>query len=105
MQCPWYVTAHAVRKYQAAAGRHRISFDDASDELIEYAAETWRRYLADPSRRPRLTRTGVYQYRGPAPLRLALVVVMEKRDEGVKPQLVDVLPTHAGLKHGRSRQG
>jgi len=108
-ECPWYVTAHAVRRFMAIRTQslHRkgrppvpgvtLSFDDASDELIEYAAATWQRYqVADPPIEPRITRTGAYQYRGPGPLRLTLIVSMERRPEGSKPQLVDVLPTHAG---------
>lgn len=86
--CPWYVSAAAVRRYQALGGP--AEFDDASDALIEMAAETWRRYQADPSRAPKVSRTGVYVYRGPGPLRLQLVVSMATRVEGGKPQLVDV---------------
>lgn len=108
--CPWYVTAHAVRRYMAIRQEplHRkgrapvpgvsLSFDDASDELIEYAAATWQRYDASTDLEPRITRTGAYQYRGPGPLRLSLVVVMERRPEGPKPQLVDVVATHAGIR-------
>jgi hypothetical protein len=109
-ECPWYVTAHAVRQYMRIRAQplHRkdrapvpgvtLSFDDASDALIEYAAETWQRYQADPARAPSITRTGAYQYRGPGPLRLTLVVSMERRPEGPKPQVVDVVGTHAGIR-------
>ena len=96
--CPWYVSAYAVRRYQEAARRSDVSFDVASDELIEYCAAAWARYQTDPSRKPSVTRTGAYQYRGPGPLRLGLIVSMEVRPEGPKPQLVDVIPTHAGLR-------
>ena len=107
-ECPWYVSAAAVRRYMEIraqplyrTGRAPVpgvvlSFDAASDDLIEYAAATWQRYQADPVRQPRITRTGAYQYRGPGPLRLGLVVSMDRRREGSKPQLVDVIPTHAG---------
>lgn len=109
-ECPWYVSAAAVRRYmeirrtplrrsdRAEVPGVELSFDDASDELLEYAAATWQRYQADPARRPTITRTGAYQYRGPGPLRLGLVVVMERRPEGPKPQLVDVVPPHAGMR-------
>jgi hypothetical protein len=70
------------------------SFDDASDELIEVCAEIWRRYLADPARKPGITRTGAYRYRGPAPDRLQFIVSMQARAEGPKPQLVDVVRSH-----------
>lgn len=104
VECPWYVTAHAVRRYQEIRrapfhpGEGRavvpgvdLSFDDASDALIQYAAETWQRYLAEPDRKPRVTRTGAYAYRGPRPLRLQLIVSMERRSEGPKGQVVDVI--------------
>lgn len=97
--CPWYVSAAAVRRYMTIVGA--TDFDAASDALIEYCAASWQRYLDAPERKPRITRTGAYQYRGLAPRSLGLVVVMPERDEGAKPQLVDVLPTHGGL---RSRQ-
>jgi hypothetical protein len=89
-ECPWYVTAAAVRKYVAVT-RSSLSFDDASDELIEYAAATWQRYQGT-DREPKIGRTGAYMYRGPGPLRLTLLVSMERRPEGPKPQLVDVGP-------------
>jgi hypothetical protein len=94
-ECPWYVSAAAVRRYMALAGV--ADFDDASDALIEYAAETWRRYQADAARAPKVTRTGAYVYRGPGPRRLKLVVSMATRAEGDKPQLVDVA---AGSERG-----
>ncbi len=107
-ECPWYVTAAAVRRFieirrtelrrrgRAPVPGVALAFDDASDKLIEYAAATWQRYEAEPEREPKITRTGAYAYRGPGPLRLTLIVAMERRPEGPKPQLVDVLPTHAG---------
>lgn len=110
-ECPWYVSAHAVRAYQNIIRRpmHQgqgrpvvpgvdLSFDDASDRLIEYAAETWQRYLANPDRQPQISRTGAYIYRGPRPHRLQLVVSMSIRPEGPKGQLVDVV---AHESHGR----
>jgi hypothetical protein len=98
--CPWYVSRNAVIQYQALGGPP--DFDDASDALIEYAAETWRRYQESPDRKPGVTRTGAYRYRGPGPLRLQLIVSMEVRAEGDKPQLVDVV---ASSEAGRSGSG
>lgn len=87
-ECPWYVSAAAVRKYMAIA--RRADFDNASDELIEYCARTWQAYEGS-DRQPKITRTGLYEYVGPRPWRLALTVVMDRRPEGgPKPQLVDV---------------
>lgn len=108
MNCPWYVSAAAVRRYMEIRRTplHRrdrapvlgvvLAFDDASDELLGYAAATWARYEASADLKPKITRTGAYVYRGPGPLRLGLVVEMERRPEGPKPQVVDVVPTHAG---------
>lgn len=92
--CPWYVTAHAVDRWCALrhldAPRGSAAWDDASDALIEYAARCWANYQAHPERTPRLTNTGAYVYRGPRPGQYRLVVSMERRPEGPKPQLVDV---------------
>lgn len=107
--CPWYVSASAVRRYMEIMRQpvHRprhapvpgedLSFDDASDRLIEYAAATWQRYQGE-ERQPKITRTGAYQYRGPGPHRLTLIVSMERRPEGPLGQVVDVLPMHAGRR-------
>ena len=82
-----------------ALTRWRGSFDDASDDLIDLCARTWKRYLTpvegDATGRllqPATSKTGAYIYRGPPPLRLRFVVAMGRRPEGEKPQVVDVLP-------------
>lgn len=98
--CPWYVSAHAVRRYQALGGAAGKSFDDASDELIERCAEVWQRYQANPDLAPRIGRTGAYIYRGPGNGRVEVLVSMERRPEGDKPQVVDVI----SLEHGRGRR-
>lgn len=109
-ECPWYVSAAAVRRYmeirrQPLRRKDRppvpgvsLTFDDASDELIEYADATWQRYLQNPDLEPKINHTGAYQYRGPGPLRLTLIVSMERRPEGPKGQVVDLLGTHAGMR-------
>ena len=100
--CPWYVSAAAVRRFMELGGP--ADFDDASDELIEMAAETWRRYQAAPERKPKISRTGAYVYRGPGPLRLQFVVSMVAREEGEKPQVVDLWGA-SGDRTGRSAEG
>lgn len=100
-EVPWYVSAAAVRSYQALGGP--ADFDDASDALIEMAAATWRAYQADPARKPGITKTGAYRYRGPGPLRLQLIVSMAERAEGDKPQLVDVVASSAAGGSGSGR--
>ncbi len=97
LECPWYASAHAVRRYIEVTGS-KLSFDDASDELIAYCSRAWLRYQGT-DRQPKVARSGgAYVYRGPGPHRLGLVVVMERRPEGPKPQLVDVLPTSAASR-------
>lgn len=110
MHCPWYITVAAVKRYMTIRARPLrrkgrpdvpgviLTFDDASDALIQYAAETWQRYLDTPEMEPRITHNGAYQYRGPGPLRLSLIVSMTRRSEGPKPQVVDVLPTHQMIR-------
>ncbi len=88
--CPWYVTAHAVRRF-AARARWGGGFDDASDLLIELCAEVWQRYQRNLTLRPDPTHTGAYQYRGPGPHRLTIIVAPEARPEGPKWQVVDVI--------------
>lgn len=93
--CPWYVSAHAVRRYIALAGS-RLSFNDASDELVERASACWQRYQATPELAPAISKTGAYVYREAGSdrggrRRLRYVVSMSQRQEGSKPQLVDVI--------------
>lgn len=102
--CPWYVSAHAVRRYQELGGAPGRSFDDASDELIERCAEVWQRYQGDPALRPEVSRTGAYVYRGPGPMRLRVVVSMEQRAEGEKPQVVDVISVERSDQDARRRR-
>jgi len=94
--CPWYVSAAAVRKYQQLVPAAPRDFDDASDELIERAADCWRRYETNPELEPTITRTGAYVYREAGSdrggrRRLRFVVAMGARTEGAKPQVVDVV--------------
>lgn len=98
--CPWYISAAAVRRYQALVPRAARGFDDASDELIGLCAAIWERYERNPDLAPGITRTGAYTYRGGQPLRLQIVVSMERRSEGDKPQVVDVVG--ADLRRGGS---
>ena len=92
--CPWYVSAHAVRRYVVLTGS-RLAFDDASDELIERAAACWRRYTGNPALAPAVSKTGAYVYREAGHdrvrRRLRFVVEMDRRPEGPKPQVVDVV--------------
>ena len=95
--CPWYITAHAVRRWLEITRRPagEAHFEDARIELVALAADTWARY-EQAHREPRITRTGAYQYRsaytqiGRSRTKVDLIVSMEVRPEGPKPQLVDV---------------
>lgn len=89
MICPWYVTAHAVKRFQELVPHASREFDNARDQLVELAARIWARYEDNPKLAPSITRTGAYQYRGPGPLRL-VVVVARAAGEGKAP-LVDVV--------------
>lgn len=100
-QCPWYVSTAAVRRYQELGGAGGKSFDDASDELIERCAEVWQRYEANPALAPKIGRTGAYIYRGPGNRRIEILVSMERRPEGDKPQVVDVI----SVETARGRRG
>lgn len=94
--CPWYVSAHAVRRWQEVEPRAPRDFDDASDALLEVAAAIWERYR-DGEREPKVTNTGAYLYEGGKPQgRIRLVVAASPRAEGPKQQVVDVLARHAG---------
>jgi hypothetical protein len=92
--CPWYVSAHAVRRYIELT-RSSLSFDDASDALIELCARTWAHHQTT-GKQPTISRTGAYVYRTPRPERLKLVVSTTPRPEGPKDQVVDVGPAFEG---------
>lgn len=83
-KCPWFVTGHAVRRYQELVSTAAADFPRARDELIELAATIWERYQRNPALAPSTTRTGAYQYRGGLPLRLQVVVTARR-------ELVDVV--------------
>jgi hypothetical protein len=87
-ECPWYVSAKAVREYMALTDA--TDFDDASDALIELCARTWENYRARNGK-PKPRDNGMLLYRGPRPRQFRLVVSTAKRPEGDKPQLVSVL--------------
>lgn len=90
--CPWYVSAAAVRAWQALRRDAPRDFDDASDALIELCAETYReRYSPESGRAPGVTRTGAYVYRT-TPRHGRLQLIVSPRSEGEKMALVDVLP-------------
>lgn len=91
MICPWHITVRAVERYQALVPQASRDFEAARDELVELAAAIWDRYERNLGLAPTVTRTGAYQYRGPLPLRLVVVVVMAKPETSGKAQLVDVV--------------
>ncbi len=95
-KCPWYITAHAVRRYLAIVGRaddDGPEFDRAEEELMQVAIDT-----VGSGRQPRRLGSGLLQYRGPKPRRLMMVVSDAERPEGPLPQLVDVGLAHAGMR-------
>lgn len=96
MNCPWHVTTHAVQRFQELVPEASRSFEGARDELIDLAASIWHRYESNPELAPTITRTGAYQYRGPSPLRL--VVIVGKAPAGGKPPLVDVVGVDLRLR-------
>lgn len=94
--CHWYVSAHAVRRWQSVCRTAPRDFDDASDALIEICADIWWERYAASDRTPKVTRTGAYLYEsGLTHGRIRLVVSQERRDEGRKQQVVDVLARSA----------
>jgi hypothetical protein len=93
-----------VRRYQELVPAAPREFDDASDELISECAAVWARYQKNADLAPKITRTGAYVYRGGMPLRLQVVVAMGRRDEGAKPQVVDVVGAEATGDDARRRQ-
>jgi hypothetical protein len=100
--CPWYITAHAVRRWLEITSRPagEAHFEDARIELVQLAADTWARYERErpdgSAPEPKLTRTGAYSYRSAYTrvkgqrTQVDLIVSMERRPEGPKPQLVDI---------------
>lgn len=94
MKCPWYVTKHAVARYLEVTGA-KLPYDAALAELTSLCAETWQRYQDRPEAGPAISHTGGWVYRGPKPRRLRFLVGNDPV-ESDKPQLVDVLPAHAG---------
>lgn len=101
-RCPWYVSAHAVRRWQEIDPRAPRDFDAASDALIDLASRIWHERYADGQRAPRITRHGGYLYeggRGHGSIRL--VVSQERRPEGELQQVVDVLARSALRRVGR----
>jgi hypothetical protein len=96
---PWHVTAHAVERYQEIVPHAAREFDLARVELVALSAEIWGRYLAKPELAPTITKSGAYQYRGPGPLRL-VVVVAKARGTG-KPAMVDVVSCDLRRERGR----
>lgn len=94
--CPWYVSAHAVRRWQAIDRSAPRDFDAASDALIELCAGVWWDRYADGAREPKVTGTGAYLYEGgKAHGRIRLVVSAQRRAEGDRQQVVDVLARSA----------
>ena len=95
-KCPWYISAHAVKRYLHVVGRRVVddgpAFDKAEEELIELAIDTMK-----SNRVPKQLRAQhLLQYRSGRPLQLMLIVSTEVREEGKLPQLVDVRGSHAG---------
>jgi hypothetical protein len=87
---PWFVTRAAVADYMnITAGR--LDYDDARDELAQIAQDT-----VQSTRIPRSADDGSLIYRGPKPLRLALVV-KPATEPGALPALIAVRPTHDGI--------
>ena len=101
--CPWRITARAVERFQALVPQASRDFDEARAELVGLAAGVWERYERNPDLKPAITRTGAYQYRGPLPLRLAVVVAMNRAPES--PALVDVVGAELGNADKRPRAG
>lgn len=95
--CPWYISAHAVRRYLSLVGRedNEREFARGETELMAMAERVMVN-VASGASKPREIRPGLLHYRGPRPLRLGLRVSIERRPEGDKPQLVDVTPSHEG---------
>ncbi|MBN1610856.1 MAG: hypothetical protein JW940_29765 [Polyangiaceae bacterium] len=87
---PWYLSARAVRDYLVLTGR------DPKDEDAFASGED---ELAELVRRAQFVRTqdnGLQQWRLTGTPRLRLLVSTRARPEGNLPQLVRVLPKHAG---------
>jgi hypothetical protein len=105
MTCPWYITAHAIERYQELVPQASRDFEAARGELVDLAAGIWERYARNQDLAPTVTRTGAYQYRGPGPLRLVVVVSPRpaRPGGGNLAPMVDVVG--ADLRSSRSRRG
>lgn len=101
-RCPWYISTRAVRRYLEIEDRPVVSdgpgFERAEEELIQMALAT----MAS-ERVPRHIHQHLLTYRGPKPRRHQLIVSTARRTEGDLPQLVDVVPAHAGLRREAKR--
>lgn len=107
-RCPWYVSAHAVRRYCALC-RHDLNpdredhFAKAEADLFAICAHTWEHYRVS-GKRPRVTRTGAYSYRTTQKHgKIHLVVSTTRRPEGPKDQLVDIGAAFAGQPLARKK--
>lgn len=101
---PWTITVHALDQYVAirsGAGERGVD-RDAARLALEAMAEDCRQAARVGTKHPKLMRgrTDLYQFRGPRPHRLALVVSTSPDPSG-RPQLVDVQVGFAGK--GRRR--
>lgn len=91
---PWYISAAAVRQYQAIRGWPVVedgpAWDRAERELIDAARE-----MAASGKSGTPTESGAVSYRtGRRWGRIYLIVSYADRAEGDLPQLVAVLPSH-----------
>ena len=98
MTGPWYISVRAVRDYLAIQRCPDVTdgpvFERAEEELIAMTTET-----ATSGREPRPMESGAMIYKGPRPLRLRFVVVSAPREEGDRPQLVNVWPAGGAEAH------
>lgn len=101
---PWTITVRALDQYiaiRSGAGERGLD-RDAARAALETMAEECRDAARAGTKQPKLMRgrTDLYQFRGPRPHRLALVVSTAPDPSG-RPQLVDVQVGFAGK--GRRR--
>lgn len=92
---PWYISAAAVRDYMRIAGLSPA--DDGPDwDLAERELLRQARAIVEAGKQGRELEANRYQFRGGKPLRLRMIVSFERKAEGDLPQLIAVLPDHAG---------